>query len=406
MGQDRPATIDRMSVLDRDRRAYFFHPSMGLGGAERLILQASAALRKVGWKTILVTSDYNPEKAFSEAAVETIHSVPTMVPATIYGRFKAVCTYARLRRAVSVFRREPRPDLVVLDLLPHLVPAIRAAMPRVPILVYCHFPDQLLSSANHSLCYGLYRHWFDQLENEGLVLADQVLVNSDFTRRAVLKTCPMLDPSRVNVTYPGVDVGDARLPAAVPEGRSAVLCLGRIHPSKNLRLALRAFAVADLADDVRLIVAGGLDSHDPACWAEAANLEQLAMKLGVSHRVDWVFNPSDGEVEALWSRARALLHPPLEEHFGIVLLESMKRGIPVVAVNGGGPKEIVVHRTTGFLAEPTPAALAAAMVETFCDLGLWQSLSEASQTRVVETFDLARFDRAIQSVAECLVAEK
>lgn len=70
---------------------------------------------------------------------------------------------------------------------------------------------------------------------------------------------------------------------------------------------------------------------------------------------------SDQQRSALLAACVALLYTPVNEHFGIVPLEAMAAGRPVVACDSGGPRESVLHGQTGFLCRPTPASFAAAM---------------------------------------------
>ena len=72
---------------------------------------------------------------------------------------------------------------------------------------------------------------------------------------------------------------------------------------------------------------------------------------------------TDAERSALLAAAAAVVYTPTNEHFGIVPLEAMAAGRPVLACNSGGPKESVLHGQTGFLAEPDAAAFAKAMAQ-------------------------------------------
>lgn len=389
-----------MTGLSAKKRAVFLHPSLGLGGAERLILQASAALRKGGWSTVFLTAEYDPLFAFDEAQEQEIRVVRNRIPSAFAGRLKAWCAFWRMKTVVAYLRGMETPDLIVVDLVPHVIPLVRRWFPDVPVLVYCHFPDQLLAPTGSSW-YRWYRSGFDRLEKEGLEAADFILTNSLFTREKLIGTYPSLGDSRVEVLYPGV-----RLPA-MPEGKSAeersvILTLSRLHPSKNLELALKAFASSRLPDDARLIVAGGWDPGDSACRHEADRLRKIAIEIGIDGRVEWLFNPSDVELEALWQVSRMVLYPPLEEHFGLVPLEAMARGVPVVAVNAGGPKEIIIDGVTGFLCDARVEDFTRAVEGLWSDLGLWTSCSEAARSRVAESFDLARFEQRFQDVSACL----
>ncbi len=75
------------------------------------------------------------------------------------------------------------------------------------------------------------------------------------------------------------------------------------------------------------------------------------------------FLPSftDAQRTSLLAACVAVVYTPQNEHFGIVPLEAMAAGRPVLAVNSGGPRESVVDGQTGFLREPQPQAFADAM---------------------------------------------
>lgn len=109
---------------------------------------------------------------------------------------------------------------------------------------------------------------------------------------------------------------------------------------------------------LHLVLAGG---YDPRLADSVAVLEELkaeAAVLGVAASVTFAPNVSDTAKAALLREATLLLYTPQGEHFGMVPLEAMAAGRPVVAADSGGPTESVLHATTGFLARPTPAAFA------------------------------------------------
>lgn len=70
---------------------------------------------------------------------------------------------------------------------------------------------------------------------------------------------------------------------------------------------------------------------------------------------------TDEQRVALLAACTAVLYTPQNEHFGIVPLEAMASGRPVIACDSGGPTESVRHETTGFLCKPSPGAFAHAM---------------------------------------------
>lgn len=74
-------------------------------------------------------------------------------------------------------------------------------------------------------------------------------------------------------------------------------------------------------------------------------------------------SPSDEAKVVLLRSCTALIYTPENEHFGIVPLEAMYLGRPVVAANSGGPLETVLHGETGFLCQPQPQSFASAMAK-------------------------------------------
>ena len=87
-----------------------------------------------------------------------------------------------------------------------------------------------------------------------------------------------------------------------------------------------------------------------------AELMQLADELGVGLRVSFLRSISDREKVWLLTNTSILLYTPAGEHFGIVPLEAMFCGTPVLAVNSGGPLETIDHGVTGWLEDGQPHA--------------------------------------------------
>ena len=132
--------------------------------------------------------------------------------------------------------------------------------------------------------------------------------------------------------------------------------VARLVPQKNVGGLLRAFATAtEHASDATLTVVGD--------GPERAPLEQYARKLGIADRVSFRGQLNrEGVRDALWN-AHALVLPSHHETFGVVLLEAMATGLPVVATASGGPEDIVTP-TTGRLVPPDDTeALADALLQ-------------------------------------------
>ena len=144
------------------------------------------------------------------------------------------------------------------------------------------------------------------------------------------------------VVHPPVDT-KAFTPRAEPGGEH-YLCFGRLASYKRVDLAVEVCTRLGRP----LVVAG-----------DGEMMQQLKAKAGPNVR--FVGRQDDAAVRELMSRSRALLFPG-EEDFGIIPVEAMSSGVPVIAYGRGGATETVVDGETGLLfAEQTPESLADAL---------------------------------------------
>ncbi len=143
--------------------------------------------------------------------------------------------------------------------------------------------------------------------------------------------------------HPGIDVGDA--PKQVRYD-PFFLVPGRISWTKNIGLAVEAFLRADLPAPWRLVVAGFVDQKS------RRYLEELQQLAGSHGRIEFVVSPSDDQLNRLYETAYAVLFTPLNEDWGMAVLEGMLRSKPVIANASGGPRESVIDGATGWLLEP------------------------------------------------------
>jgi alpha-1,3/alpha-1,6-mannosyltransferase len=98
------------------------------------------------------------------------------------------------------------------------------------------------------------------------------------------------------------------------------------------------------------------------------------------------------------------VYTPQHEHFGIVPLEAMASGRPVIAVNSGGPTESVVSGTTGFLCEPTAAAFAGAY-QQLLEGQQAARMGAAARQHVIDTFSRSSFGATLNNHVQQLSAD-
>jgi glycosyltransferase involved in cell wall biosynthesis len=146
-----------------------------------------------------------------------------------------------------------------------------------------------------------------------------------------------------------------------------VLSVGRIESVKRVDLAVRALAHVK---GVRLVVAGN--------GTQRANVERAAIEAGVGDRVTFLGTVVDDELIELYAGALAVIYPPYDEDYGYVTLEAFLARKPLVTcADSGGPNEFVVDGVNGWVCEPQPEALAAAIARLDADRGRAAAMGDA-----------------------------
>jgi alpha-maltose-1-phosphate synthase len=198
--------------------------------------------------------------------------------------------------------------------------------------------------------------WAERTAYEG---AAGVIAVSAGMRDDILRVYPQIDPARVHVVHNGIDLTgwqrptgpDAEAADAVVRGlgidpdRPAVVFVGRITRQKGLPYFLRA--AERLPADVQVILCAGA----PDTPEIAAEVEGLVADLAERRRgVVWISKmlPRD-ELVAVLASATVFVCPSVYEPLGIVNLEAMAVGLPVVGTATGGIPEVVDDGVTGLL---------------------------------------------------------
>jgi glycosyltransferase involved in cell wall biosynthesis len=182
----------------------------------------------------------------------------------------------------------------------------------------------------------------------------RVFCNSAETARRVADA-GLVEHGRLEVVHHGVDLERFR---ADERRQPYFLVPGRIMWTKNIEMAIRAWHQfkPSPADNVfRLVIAGMVHAKSRGYLRELRNIAQGRPD------VEFIDSPTDERLTDLYASCHAVVFPPRNEDFGLVPLEAMASGKPVLAVDRGGPRETIVDGHTGLLLPDSPSAFAHAM---------------------------------------------
>lgn len=261
--------------------------------------------------------------------------------------------------------------------------------------------------------------WIEQSAFAG---ADRIIAVSDGMRRDILRCYPFLDPDRVPVVHNGIDLerwhpvenADLVRSYGIDPDRPSVVFVGRITRQKGLPYLLRAAAL--LPPEVQLVLCAGAPDT-PALFAEV----QAAVTTLQQTRdgVVWIDKLlSQPQLSAVLTAATTFVCPSIYEPLGIVNLEAMACGTPVVGTATGGIPEVIDDGVTGRLVPieqaddgtGTPldparfvADLAAAITEVVSDPAAAAVMGAAGRVRAEREFGWDRISKRTQEIYQSLL---
>jgi glycosyltransferase involved in cell wall biosynthesis len=192
---------------------------------------------------------------------------------------------------------------------------------------------------------------------------------------------------RISVVPCGVDLATFRPQGPReprPDGRHRLVVISRLVERKGIGEVIQALAQLP---DTELVIAGGPPLQSLAADPEAARLMALAERAGVRGRVDFRGGMARADVPPLVRSADAIVSVPWYEPFGIVPVEAMACGVPVVGAAVGGLIDTIVDGETGFHVPPrAPDRLAAVLRSLLDDAALRQRLGSAGARRARERY--------------------
>jgi len=302
-----------------------FFPPKWIAGTEIATYHLAEHLAGRGNEVHIITSlDDDLSEESSEKGF-LIHRLPVVRIRTLGMIFFWAAIYRTIKKI--------DPDLVHAQSLIFAIPAcISKKMLKIPYVVWGQGSDVYL------------HNWFMKLVSKTIIInADSVIALTKDMKR-VLQEIYSRD---IEVVPNGIDIEECQNRPHEHESVSPekkIIFVGRLNPVKGVPSLLRAMKiVCEVLPDAKLIIVGDGEERE--------DLESLADSLGIRDRVDFVGRVPHERIPDYLCKADIFVLPSVSEGFGIVILEAMACGLPIVATRVGGVPDIIEEGVNGFLVE-------------------------------------------------------
>jgi glycosyltransferase involved in cell wall biosynthesis len=371
---------------------------LNIGGPAQHVILLTAALRRIGWETALITGRVDPDEGDMGDLAGRVGVEPVVIDSMRNG----AGPLADLRTLLSLYRlfRRERPALVHLHLLKaRLLGGLAARWAGVPVVVET-FHGTLLAgyySAPMTRMLAWLERWLARR-------MDAVVAVSPAVARE-LAAARIASDARVHVIPLGLDLERLRAGAARPTlrrtlglGADAPLVgtVGRLVPIKGMDAFIDAAAqIRRSLPAAHFVIVGD--------GALRAGLERRARDGGLGGQVHFLGWRRD--LEELYPDLDLIMLTSLNEGTPVSIIEAMAAGRAVVATRVGGVLDVVEEGVTGVLAPPRdPGALAAAAVALLADPERRRRMGEAARSAVSSRFSVAGLAEQMDTLYRGLLA--
>ena len=401
------------------RRILYIENGLGFGGATRCLHGLITGALQHGYEPFVAIAYHDPQV---NAIVDKLHradlssfrrlgadSRPARTASGIWAR-----TGARLTGSATGWLNAVIRDRPLRDYIQRLLRAWRIDL--------VHTNNSLLANRAEIQAAGRERvplvahqrgwEWSCSLSRSLVRIPAKIVAISD----AVRDDLQQLAPPRASVAhiYDGIDVrhfalragqrATARAHYGIPDDRLVVGLIAAHLAWKGHDLFFRALkSVSQKHDNLVALVVG---SRPTDAAPMNPSPEQIAQRLGLTHRL--VFVPHAEDPADIYAACDLIAHTPTNpEPLGLVVLEAMAAGLPVVAPRAGGPAETVIDGETGLLFPMGDAdALASALNTLISDPPRRRRLGVAACRRAAECFDVRNCRRQILDLYEEVLPDR
>ncbi|MCC7164939.1 MAG: glycosyltransferase family 4 protein [Anaerolineae bacterium] len=384
---------------------YFVYPRLKkLSGAERLILALAGHITQLGTPVTLLTHYFDANCAPALAPQVTLFQTGDRLEVFDNHYLDAPLEYLHSLRLLKQIRADA--DAVTFfgpPSLPALAVSARQKQLRAPKLYFCYEPPRFIYDDADAVTarmgvsgmaarpfFGLYK----MLDRAMVRRADALLANSHFgaerLRAAYEREASVITHGSDFKPAPAPEIQTMRARYDL-EGKIVFLTVNFLHPRKRIDLFLRALAqlYARVPNVAALVVGAG---------PEQDALHALARELNITDIVRFTGFVPDAQLPALYGASDVYVHTCKNESFGLSVLEASAAGLPVVAVDEGGPREILERDITGLLVAPTADAVEIGMFALAQDPAERAQMGAAGKARTASMYSWERGAREFLAV--------
>jgi spore coat protein SA len=333
-------------------------PILG-GSVEITILAIAKELSK--WHSVSIISRAHPRYP-KHSFIDGVHiyRVPTGSPAKYLTHVKKILKKRRF-------------DVLQIDNRPEFVRQIKSMFPKATVSLYLH-----------SLTFVNSPHTSRAETLGGLRKADLIITNSSSLESRLSARFPSMS-RKIRVAWLGVDTSRFSPIQKTSHPRAfTLLFAGRLIPRKGIPVLLQAAKLvkSQIAQPVKVMIAGGSPTSK-----YARQLQSLSRKFGV--HAEFLGTVPHRSIHRVFRKADLFICPSQKhESFGLVNVEAMSSGLPVVASKNGGIKEIIEHGRTGLLINQyrNPQAFAEAICSLIMNKPLYLKMKQEARQIALEKF--------------------
>ncbi len=189
-------------------------------------------------------------------------------------------------------------------------------------------------------------------------------------------------PKKIYSVAMGVDLSKFRIEKRWPHSTIRLFSCGRIHRCKGYDILIKA--LSKIKEAFHLRIAGGIDEKDPQALQQLKNLVE---EYGLEKKIDFLGAISEEKLVEELNQADLFVLTSRVETIGVAYMEAMCMGLPVIATNVGGVKELVEHGKNGFLVESENIEQISKSVQILMkDPWLRSEMGKAGRKKIIESF--------------------